>query len=1381
MKGINVLIPLGGLHSRFSNNGYLLPAPLVRIFGREIILWTLSNIRLTAEDDLMIVYNPQFLDKHILEGIVKKLHPRAHFAEIKFGYLSSTSRGPIDTILMGLRQLPVGKRNRPTICMDGDGHFTMDVTSLYRPIAELGEGAILSYNDVSPKPLYSYVEFSGPNRHVTKIREKEKISDWANTGTYCFPNGVHLQTWIEKLLRETPNDEKGGQYALYSSNVISMMMEKDKKKFRMIECKGGQFYSLGSPELIKHFAKEQREKGLRARKRFCFDLENTLVTAPKVPGDYSTCEPIMTNVNFVRSLSDMGHAIIVQSTVEAVHGRRGNVFHEVVQMLEDLRIPHDEVHFGKPKADFYIDDEAIYSGHDLSKELGFYDFSELDLQKNGGKDPRSYDLKTRASTSGLGSPAADSSLKKKVALAQHMRKCTMGDEDVYMNSHTGLPIFRVVKISTFFLFDLDGTMVATDPVYLSVFKEILSPFGHKVDKKFFEDNIHGRVDQEIFKGLLPSHLSQAEVKKIITRKDMLFRKTIFSNELGLLKPMSGLMDFLTWAEKNGIRSACVTNCPRNTAEALLTALDLRRRMDFLIIGAECTRAKPHPDPYEAAMARLGARPDECIVFEDSRSGVRSAVASKARMVIGIRSSLSEHVLMQHGANATVKDFTEIDSSFFSQIHSSHLSPKVEEDVVAALRARGFPVKGVSSARQLPGGNIAQCLRITMKYTTMAEDIPFPKTMILKMEYKDSSNGMVDALRLYSREWQFYKKCSLQVASRVPRAYALVEDAKKRTFGVIMEDLDEIESSEIKSTLTIEEAKAVTLELARMHAQFWNRTPDGILKANDPSLRGLAKALPARWEIFKREWKNQLLEEDIGAGEIIMHHLGWIQDQLSLPPYTLCHGDVTKRNIFFMRVMSSVSTPAFLDWQQTSAAKGISDLAHFILTSFPIDKQPAMEHQLVEVYHRALRMNGIYGYSLKQCWLDYRMSLMAMPFVMSIWYGSLNRSELVNPEFPSHMVTSSFNALRRHHAVALLPEYFSMALTQRCKKALRAQGYPVENVIVDAKKLKGGYICETLRLTIQYEAGVDPGRDPSKFPTSCVMKAEAPESSDHQTAVDLHLYDREWHFYQVMSPLVPVRCPKFYAAVPHTEGKGGVMGVLMEDLCIPGAILCPKLDYNGIKLLVDNAAKLHAKFWNNDKLEELGVHPLNGKWFQPSWEKKIAGHWPHFKAKWSSVLPPKSIMAGEKIVKNFSFVQNHLASKPFTFLHGDVKPANMFMLKDNIPAFIDWQYTKIGKGVCDIVFFLIEGYPETTQRELEGKVRKYYHKCLLNHGVTGYSLKDCERDWAIACMYFPIYVAMWFGTVPDELLVDEMFPRRFVPRAFDAIARNNSVSYIPEEK
>ena len=80
--------------------------------------------------------------------------------------------------------------------------------------------------------------------------------------------------------------------------------------------------------------------------------------------------------------------------------------------------------------------------------------------------------------------------------------------------------------------------------------------------------------------------------------------------------------------------------------------------------------------------------------------------------------------------------------------------------------------------------------------------------------------------------------------------------------------------------------------------------------------------------------------------------------------------------------------------------------------------------------------------------------------------------------------------------------------------------------------------------------------------------------------------------------------------------------------------------------------------------------------------------------------------------------------------------------------------------------------------LEPVVKAEYLAALKAEGVSGYEAADLDRDWALATLHFPFYVAMWFGTTPDEQLVDPEFPRRFVPRCFAAIMRHQSHKLLP---
>merc|ERR1711924_58909 len=107
--------------------------------------------------------------------------------------------------------------------------------------------------------------------------------------------------------------------------------------------------------------------------------------------------------------------------------------------------------------------------------------------------------------------------------------------------------------------------------------------------------------------------------------------------------VDGLPDALARAKALGVRAIAVTNAPRGAAEASLKSLreavPAADIIEGLVIGAECKQAKPAPDPYIEGMRILGTSAADCVVFEDSRSGVRAGLAA-AVPVVGIRTSLS---------------------------------------------------------------------------------------------------------------------------------------------------------------------------------------------------------------------------------------------------------------------------------------------------------------------------------------------------------------------------------------------------------------------------------------------------------------------------------------------------------------------------------------------------------------------------------------------------------------------------------------------------------------------------------------------------------------------------------------------------------------------
>jgi capsule biosynthesis phosphatase len=97
----------------------------------------------------------------------------------------------------------------------------------------------------------------------------------------------------------------------------------------------------------------------------CFDLDNTLVTYPQTSGDYSTVQPIEPMINLARKMKSEGHIIIIHTARRMkTHAHNvGAVCRDIGKItfdtLENFKIPCDEIIFGKPYADIYIDDRAV--------------------------------------------------------------------------------------------------------------------------------------------------------------------------------------------------------------------------------------------------------------------------------------------------------------------------------------------------------------------------------------------------------------------------------------------------------------------------------------------------------------------------------------------------------------------------------------------------------------------------------------------------------------------------------------------------------------------------------------------------------------------------------------------------------------------------------------------------------------------------------------------------------------------------------------------------------------------------------------------------------------------------------------------------------------
>ena len=378
-----IIIPLGGTGQRFKKNGYKDPKALIKVFGKPILYYLLDNLNVGSNDIVCIPYNKEY-NEYRLKDVLRKDYPNINF---KFKMLEYNTCGAAETLNIALKELQKDNvQDAPLISLDGDNFYTTDILKHWN-----GENKIISTFDKESPPLYSFVKVNNSNK-IDDIVEKERVSNFICTGAYGFNSYKTVLTYTQKLLENKQHLENK---ELYISSIIKSML-KSGSEFTNYSIEKSNWTCLGTPIQVRTFCNNfpliscNNNEYKINKQRICFDLDNTLVTIPVVKNDYTTVLPIQKNIDFLKYLRNFGHTIIIYTArrMKTHCGNMGGAMADIGKItfdtLEKLDIPYDEIYFGKPYANVYIDDAGVNAFDDLEKATGYYmdsisprDFNEI--------------------------------------------------------------------------------------------------------------------------------------------------------------------------------------------------------------------------------------------------------------------------------------------------------------------------------------------------------------------------------------------------------------------------------------------------------------------------------------------------------------------------------------------------------------------------------------------------------------------------------------------------------------------------------------------------------------------------------------------------------------------------------------------------------------------------------------------------------------------------------------------------------------------------------------------------------------------------------------------------------------------------------------------
>ncbi|WP_028387785.1 glycosyltransferase family 2 protein [Legionella fairfieldensis] len=211
---MNIVIPMAGLGSRFSQSGFSLPKPLINVADKPMYRHAVECLPLELANQLVfIVREDRFYET--LEKDILKNYSHLPLVIVK---LAHETEGQADTILQGSHYL---NPNQPILIHNCDTYVQGDFDWAGLQTQNI-DGAIVLFS--SQETRWSYAKLDKNDQLIIDVQEKKVISNHATTGTYFFKNTKELLQIIQSNIEE--NKRQNGEF--YLSTVYQSMLEGNK-------------------------------------------------------------------------------------------------------------------------------------------------------------------------------------------------------------------------------------------------------------------------------------------------------------------------------------------------------------------------------------------------------------------------------------------------------------------------------------------------------------------------------------------------------------------------------------------------------------------------------------------------------------------------------------------------------------------------------------------------------------------------------------------------------------------------------------------------------------------------------------------------------------------------------------------------------------------------------------------------------------------------------------------------------------------------------------------------------------------------------------------------------------------------------------------------
>lgn len=347
-----------------------------------------------------------------------------------------------------------------------------------------------------------------------------------------------------------------------------------------------------------------------------------------------------------------------------------------------------------------------------------------------------------------------------------------------------------------------------------------------------------------------------------------------------------------------------------------------------------------------------------------------------------------------------------------------------QQAMAAGGRPGFPAIA-SVAIENIGVGVGMVGKILRCHLTYRDDAPGgPASVIVKLPSSHSETFQAaKRLRLYQREYDYYRRLAPLVPLRSPALlYGDFDDCSHR-FVLLLEDLRDLTAVDQRDGASPAQARIAIRAVAGLHGLYWDdvRRPPlaGFHDGGNPESRRLTQAvyqdsLGPALDRFGGLFPDPMRRLAAEFGPQVAAYL----DAVAAGPGAFTHGDFRLDNMFFGA--ADANDFAVVDWQVCGISSGLRDVAYFLSSSVATEVRRRIERRMLAEYHDIIRRAGAAGYTLAECWRSYRQNMLGCFLTPIIAGGQLDLTDARSRELSAVFLQRTLAAIADLDAGEFLP-------------------------------------------------------------------------------------------------------------------------------------------------------------------------------------------------------------------------------------------------------------------------------------------------------------------------------------------------------------------------